>query len=48
MLLDWVKLLALLNKLKAKIFLSPPYLLKSWLSLTACITEPAPKNNSPL
>jgi len=28
--------------------LSPPYLLKSWLSATAWITDPAPKNNSAL
>ena len=33
---------------KGKNSLKPPYFLKSWLSATACITEPAPKNNNAL
>ena len=33
---------------KGKKFFSPPYLRKSWLSATAWITAPAPKNRSAL
>ena len=33
---------------KGKNDLNPPYFLKSWLSATACITAPAPKNNNAL
>ena len=28
--------------------IKPPYFLKSWLSATACMTAPAPKNSKPL
>ena len=38
----------ILEYVKGKYENNPPYFLKSWLSATACITAPAPKNNNPL